>query len=109
METQNAHAAESAPPGTPAAHGSHAPVFIVLAVLTGVMVAVSGMDLGLGPNGPAMVIGGLALLQAIIVVLFGMHLKSEPAIIFAVALFPLLLVAVLIALNLQDAGALAVR
>jgi hypothetical protein len=83
---------------------SHTFVFLLLAASMVAVVMTTGRDWGLGPTlnpfAPLMVAG----LQGAMVLLFCMRLKSESPLIYAIALVPLLLVAIILGLNPLDAS-----
>jgi caa(3)-type oxidase subunit IV len=85
--------------------GAYMAVFIALGVLTIVTVGVSYLDFGHIGNDVLAV--AVAAVKAVLVGLIFMHLKSEVGVIVAIALLPLLLVAVLFGLNAWDAAVLA--
>jgi hypothetical protein len=82
-------------------------LFVLLVSLVAGMtwVSESGPDFG----DPVIVLTGLAAAAGALLLTFCMHLKDEHRLVAAVALLPLLLVAIIIVLNLQDASALAGR
>lgn len=77
-------------------------IFVALVVLTGATVGASDIDLGRTGN----IIVGLiiASCKACLVALFFMHLKYDERALLAVALFPVLLVLVLVFAMMSDVG-----
>lgn len=77
-------------------------VFLALAVLTGVTVMASGVDLGRAGN---IVLGLIiAVCKATLVALFFMHLKYDERALLVAALFPLLLFLILVFAMMPDIG-----
>lgn len=80
-------------------HRTYVAVWAALLVLTGVTVAVSFVDLGIGN---AVVALAVASVKASLVGLYFMHLRRESALVRAFALAPLLFLALIILGTLSD-------
>jgi cytochrome c oxidase subunit 4 len=81
---------------------SYVNVLLALAVLTGVTVGVSLIDMGHWGN---ILVGLLiATIKASLVVMIFMHLKYEKRAWAAIVLFPIVLVLIIIGSNLADTG-----
>lgn len=74
-------------------------VWATLLVLTGVTVGVSFLNLGLWNAGVAL---GIASLKAALVALYFMHLRYEIKLVLGFAIFPLLILALIIIGTLID-------
>ena len=74
-------------------------VWAALIVLTAVTVGVSFLDLGLWNAGVALVV---ASFKALLVALYFMHLRHEIKLVLAFAIFPLLILGLIIAGTLAD-------
>ena len=82
-----------------AAYKDYIIVWATLLVLTAVTVAVSFLNLGLWNAGVAL---GIASLKAALVALYFMHLRHEIKLVLGFALFPLLILALIIIGTLTD-------
>lgn len=81
------------------AYRNYVAVWAVLLVLTGVTVAVSYLNLGLWNASVAMAI---ASFKAALVALYFMHLRHEIKLVLGFALFPLLILGLIIVGTLTD-------
>ena len=82
-----------------AAYKDYIIVWATLLVLTAVTVAVSFLNLGLWNAGVALII---ASLKAALVALYFMHLRHEIKLVLGFAIFPLLILALIIIGTLTD-------
>ena len=82
-----------------AAYRNYIIVWATLLVLTGVTVAVSFMELGLWNATAAL---SIASLKAALVAMYFMHLRHEIKLVLGFALFPLLILALIIVGTLTD-------
>ena len=74
-------------------------VWATLLVLTAVTVGVSFLDLGLWNVGVAL---GIASIKALLVALYFMHLRHEIKLVLGFAIFPLLILGLIIVGTLTD-------
>ena len=81
------------------AYKSYVIVWGLLIVLTALTVAVASIPLGLGNAAAAL---GIASLKALLVALYFMHLRHEIKLVLGFAIFPLLILALIIAGTLTD-------
>ncbi|HBG05823.1 MAG: hypothetical protein A2075_03325 [Geobacteraceae bacterium GWC2_58_44] len=82
-----------------AAYRNYVIVWAVLLMLTAATVGVSYLDLGLWNAGVAL---GVASFKAALVALYFMHLRHEIKLVLAFALFPLLILGLIITGTLTD-------
>ena len=83
-----------------AAYKSYIIVYAVLIVLTAVTVAVSFLHLGLWNATVAL---SIASVKAVLVALYFMHLRHEIKLVLGFAIFPLLILALILMGTLTDA------
>jgi len=82
-----------------AAYKSYIMVWGALLVLTALTVGVSFMNLGLWNAGVAL---GIASIKAVLVALYFMHLRHEIKLVLGFAVFPLLILALILIGTLTD-------